>query len=90
MNLQHEGQDSSRADQPEYAATGIGDRVNHEVQRVYLDLEERPFATIHLRYEYRPILVQLGVMPPQITGDPLLRREKAKGFREDEFCPEPK
>jgi hypothetical protein len=73
----------------EYAATGIGDRVGHKVQRVYLDLEERPFATIDLRYEFRPMLVRLGVIPPKITEDPLLRREKAKGFREDVFCPEP-
>jgi len=90
IKSQHEERDASRADQPEYAATGIGNRVSHEVQRVYLNLEERPFATINLRYEFRPILVRLGVLP-HITAaeDPLLRREKAKGFREIDFCPEP-
>jgi hypothetical protein len=75
--------------QPEYAATGIGARVDHEVQSVYLDLEDRPFSTIDLRYEFRPVLVRLGVVPPHITQDPLTRRERAKGFREDAFCPEP-
>ena len=75
--------------QPEYAATGIGARVDHEVQSVYLDLEDRPFSTIDLRYEFRPVLVRLGVVSPLITRDPLARRERAKGFREQTFCPEP-
>ena len=89
MKSRHGEQDSSGADQPEYAATGIGGRVRHEVQYVHLDLEDRPFATINLRYEYRPILVRLGIIPPKISEDPLSRRERAKGFRENEFCPEP-
>jgi hypothetical protein len=75
--------------QPEYAATGIGARVDHEVQSVYLDLENRPFSTINFRYEFRQVLVRLGVVPPLITQDPLTRRERAKGFREQTFCPEP-
>jgi hypothetical protein len=75
--------------QPEYAATGIGAKVDHEVQSVYLDLEDKPFSTIDLRYEFRPVLVRLGVVPPHITQDPLIRRERAKGFREQTFCPEP-
>jgi hypothetical protein len=82
-------QAASRAPQTEYAATGIGGRVNHDVQRVYLNLEDRPFATVDLRYEFRPILVRLGVIPRPITGNPLVRRERARGFSEDSFCPEP-
>jgi hypothetical protein len=73
----------------EYAATGIGDRIRHEVQSIYMDLEDRPFATLNLRYEFRPILVRLGVIPPLISRDPLIRREHAKGFRESAYCPEP-
>jgi len=89
LESQREDRAASRELQPEYAATGIGDRVNHEVERVYLDLEDRPFATFDLRYEFRPILVKLGVIPPTVALDPLLRRERAKGFREDGYCPEP-
>ncbi len=75
--------------QPEYAATGIGDRVRHEVQPVYMELEDKPFAALNLRYEFRPVLVKLGVIPPLIKEDPLSRRERAKGFREASYCPEP-
>ncbi len=73
----------------DYAATGIGDRIRHEVQLVHMDLEDQPFATVNLRYEFRPVLVRLGVLPPQVPYDPLMRREKAKGFREANYCPEP-
>jgi hypothetical protein len=86
---QRNDQAASRVPQPEYAATGIGDRVRHEVQRVYLDLEDRPFATVNLRYEFRPVLVKLGVVPAPVTHDPLARRLGAQGFREDTYCPEP-
>jgi hypothetical protein len=79
---------ASRAPQQEYAATGIGDRVTHEVHRVYLDLEDKPFATVNLRYEFRPVLVKLGVLPPPLTQDALARRQRARGF-EDSYCPEP-
>lgn len=77
------------ASQPEYAATGIGDRIRHEVQPVYLELEDQPFAVLNLRYEFRPVLVKLGVIPPLLTEDPLIRRERAKGFRVGSYCPEP-
>lgn len=72
----------------EYAATGIGDRVRHRVEQVFLDLEPRPVATLALRYEYRPQLVRLGVLPPSYPADPLARRQRARGF-EPGFCPEP-
>jgi hypothetical protein len=77
------------ASRPEYAATGIGDRIRHEVQSVYMELEDQPFSTVNLRYEFRPVLVRLGVIQPPITNDPIARRERAHGFREGGFCPEP-
>jgi hypothetical protein len=89
QSQQRNDQAASRAPQPEYAATGIGHRVRHEVQRVYMDLEERPFATLNLRYEFRPVLVKLGVVPAPVIQDSLARRQRAQGFRDDTYCPEP-
>jgi len=75
---------------PDYAATGIGSRVSHEVERVHLDLEDGPFDTVELRYEFRQALLKLGVLPsPSDDRDPLYRREKSKGFKDGEYCPEP-
>ncbi len=69
----------------EYAATGMGDRTRHEVTRIDLDLEKTPAARIRIRYEFRPQLVRLGLLPPE--GDRLARRDRARGF--DRYCPEP-
>jgi len=88
MKSQMKDRDASRAPEQDYAATGIGDRVKHEVHRVYLDLEDKPFATVNLRYEFRPALVKLGVLAPPPAQDALARRQHARGF-EDSFCPEP-
>jgi hypothetical protein len=79
---------SSASSEPEYAATGIGERVQHEVQWVHMELEDQPFSVVNLRYEFRPVLVKLGVVPPEVTADPLSRREKARGFRDGLYCPE--
>jgi len=80
---------TSQKSEPEYAATGMGNRVDHEVERVTINLEDKPFATLNLRYEFRPVLVKLGVpIDRPIVKDPLLRREKAKGFGDAEYCPE--
>lgn len=68
----------------DYAATGMGDRTRHDVERVNIDLESQPIASIRIRYEFRPELVKLGVFPK--TRHPLDRREQARGF---EYCPEP-
>lgn len=78
-------------DSDDYAATGIGRAVDHDVRWVNLDLEDRPAAEVSLRYEYRPTLVRLGILPRtyQSTPDPLPRRERARGFRDGQFCPEP-
>lgn len=77
---------SSQASAEDYAATGIGRRTEHRVRQVSLDLEPNPTASVTLRYEYRPQLVRLGVLPH--GPDPLARREGATGF-EPGFCPEP-
>ena len=79
---------SSAAD-TDYAATGIGDRIEHQVEWIHMDLEEHPFVTTQLRYEFRPVLVRLGVIPPLRAADPLTRREHARGFRDTGYCPEP-
>jgi hypothetical protein len=73
--------EKSRADD-DYAATGMGDRTQHDVSRVNIELEPQPIASVRLRYEFHPQLVKLGVLPRH--RDPLERREKAQGF-----CPEP-
>ncbi|MBZ5588477.1 MAG: hypothetical protein LAO05_07935 [Acidobacteriia bacterium] len=70
----------------EYAATGIGERTRHDVERVDLGLEDSPAAVIRIRYEFREQLVRLGVLPA--APDPLTRREGAHGF-EGRYCPEP-
>ena len=73
----------------EYAATGIGDRTDHAVRRIHMNLEDQPAGSVSLRYEFRPQLVRLGVLPSSpARPDPLTRREGARGF-EPGFCPEP-
>lgn len=73
----------------DYAATGIGDRYDHDVQWVSLDLESSPSAVVKIRYEFRPQLVKLGVLPkPRPCEPPLSRREEARGFS-GSYCPDP-
>jgi len=72
----------------EYAATGMGRRTGHHVTEVRLNLEDTPAQSVTIRYEFRPQLVRLGILPPARTADPLQRRERARGF-EPGFCPEP-
>ncbi len=71
----------------DFAATGIGRQVENPVRKVSLDLESSPSAHLRVRYEYRPQLVALGVLPA-ISPD-LNRRELAQGFDDFEFCPVP-
>jgi hypothetical protein len=70
----------------EYAATGMGRATDHAVTQVWLDLEDTSSQTVNIRYEFRPQLVRLGILPP--TPDPLDRRERARGF-DDSFSPVP-
>lgn len=75
----------SKALDDDYAATGMGSRQQHDVRQVELELDPHPVASIEVRYEFRPQLVKLGVLPREVR--PLDRRERARGF--EEFCPEP-
>ncbi len=77
---------SASAPADEYAATGMGDRTRHLVRQIHLDLEPHPVAAVDIRYEYRPQLAWLGILPSDHGGDVLSRRERARGF-EDGFCP---
>jgi hypothetical protein len=78
----------SVARQDEYAATGIGQRTEHAVEVVHIDLEPAPAAAVDVRYEYRSQLVRLGILPSvPVTPDPLARRQNAQGFDKG-FCPD--
>jgi hypothetical protein len=80
---------SEKSETEDLAATGIGRRVDHQVRRVQLELEERPTAQLRLRYEFREQLVRLGVLssPEEIRA--LERRERARGFDDFAFAPDP-
>jgi hypothetical protein len=77
------------ADADDLAATGIGRRIDHRVRRVQLDLEEQPAAQLRIRYEYRQQLVHLGVLPSPEEEEALVRRERARGFSDFSFAPDP-
>ena len=72
----------------EYAATGMGRRTGHAVTRGRLELESVPAQTVDIRYEFRPQLVRLGIVPAGPPADPLDRRERARGF-DQSFSPVP-
>ena len=79
-----------RADEG-YAATGIGRSVEHSVEWIQMPLERSPAAEISVRYEYRDALVRLGLLPrPWRDDGALRRRERARGFEEPGYCPEPR
>ena len=71
-----------RRSDDEYAATGIGRSVRHDVRWIDMDLESRPAAEISIRYEYYLALRRLGVtpVPRPYESDPLRRREQSRGF----------
>ncbi|HTR02779.1 MAG TPA: hypothetical protein VMN82_06245 [Thermoanaerobaculia bacterium] len=70
----------------DYAATGIGDRTSYPVQWVSFEEEAVPAARLSIRYEFRPQLVRLGVLPR--ADDGLASRDKARGF-EHAYAPDP-
>jgi hypothetical protein len=82
---------ATRSDDDEYAATGIGRSVGNDVRWVNLDLERDPAADVTIRYEYRAALVSLGILPRPVAvdSDPIRRRERARGFKDPRYCPEP-
>jgi hypothetical protein len=71
----------------EYAATGMGRPTGHAVTEVSLDLERLRAQTVNIRYEFRPQLVRLGILPADDAGG-LRRREQSRGF-EPGFAPVP-
>ena len=72
------------------AATGIGRSVHHGVEWVNMDLQRQPIAEVTIRYEYRPTLVRLGILPaPYPRPDALRRRERSTGFDDHRYSPEP-
>lgn len=76
----------------DYAATGVGRNMRHDVQWVNLDLEDRQAGEVTIRYEYRAALVRLGINPrpyPYPNPDTLQRRERATGFKDRRYSPEP-
>jgi hypothetical protein len=81
------GESSKLSAVDEYAATGMGQRTNHAVTQVWLDLEDAPADTVSIRYEFRPQLVKLGILLATPIADPLERRDRARGFG-DEYSPE--
>jgi hypothetical protein len=66
------------------AATGIGRETGHSVRRIEFEAERNPAAVMRIRYEYHDALVRLGVL-----DDALARRERARGFEDMEFAPDP-
>ena len=70
------------AESPEYAATGMGRRIDHAVTEIEVELEDAPALSLPSADQYRPELVRLGVLPPEAPADRVLdRREQAKGLR---------
>ena len=61
----------------DYAATGIGRNVRHDVRWVDMDLESRAAGELTIRYEYYSALLKLGIVPRQTS---LQRREDSRGF----------
>ncbi len=68
-----------------FAATGIGERTHFPVNWIEFDEDPNPVARIALRYEFRPELARLGVLPRE---DDLYARDRARGF-EREYAPDP-
>lgn len=64
----------------DYAATGIGRSVRHDVRWVNMDLESNAAAEVTVRYEYYSALLRLGVVPRPREPYPLYRREDSRGF----------
>jgi hypothetical protein len=84
-----EQESGKSTDADDLAATGIGRRIDHRVRRVHLELEEQPVAHLRLRYEYRQQLVHLGILPSSEEQEALARRDRARGFSDFEFSPDP-
>jgi len=71
-----------KAEARAYPGTGWGDRAHDPVVLVSFDPESEPSERVTLRYEYRPALVALGILPRRVPPrDRLWERERAEaGF----------
>jgi hypothetical protein len=73
-----------------YAATGMGRSTRYDVDWIQMNLERTPAAEITIRYEYRDALIRLGLLPRYYRDeDALRRRERARGFEDRRYSPEP-
>lgn len=73
-----------------YAATGIGRSTRYDVDWIHMNLERTPAAEVTIRYEYRDALIRLGLLPRYYRDeDALRRRERARGFEDHRYSPEP-
>lgn len=52
-------------------------------------LESTPVAMVSVRYEFRPILTKLGILPQAPNETTIYRRQHAKGFVDADYCPDP-
>lgn len=72
------------------AATGMGRSTRYDVEWIQVRLERSPAAEITIRYEYRDALIRLGLLPRyDHDEDALRRRERARGFEDRRYSPEP-
>jgi hypothetical protein len=73
---------SAEAQARSYPGTGWGERTHDPVVLVSFDPETEPGERVTLRYEYRPALVALGVLPRSVPPrDRLWERDRAEpGF----------
>jgi hypothetical protein len=67
------------------AATGIGEKTDFRVQWTDFEEDPTPAGRISLRYEFRPELIRLGVLPRE---NELYARDHARGF-EQGYAPDP-
>jgi hypothetical protein len=79
-------EEKAQALSDDYAATGMGTRHEHAVFEIAMNLDPAPAGRLRIRYEFRPQLVALGILPGR--EDRLRRREGASGF--SDYCPEPR
>jgi hypothetical protein len=64
---------AAKSKDEDYAATGIGRSVHHDVRWVNMELDSRAAGEVTIRYEYYSALLRLGVVPRH-------SREDARGF----------
>jgi hypothetical protein len=69
----------------ELAATGIGSRTEFRVREVRFEEDPVPAACVRVRYEFRPELVRLGVLPRETAPS---WRDRSRGFEPD-YAPDP-